>query len=343
MITHPAVLAVLTADGITLLILALAGWTALRIALHWSPGAADRDQLALEADAEAAAVAGRLALGLAGVATGLFVVAVTAVLPGLVPGAMCGTGVFQGMSGLGGRAMAFRGIGLGLLFLWGVVEGLNRRHPEGPLTRTAARLLLLALPVVTLGAVETARAVFALDLHQPVSCCAVVYDQIRSPDAARTTAGLPDRFWVGACLVLGAATLTGAARLIRCRTPDRCPAIATTVATTAFLPAAAIALVRVLSAYHYGVLHHHCPWCLFLPDHRLVGYPLFGALALVAVEGIAAAAAVKVGRRVPDLAPAATVRLRKSGRRILAGWTVFALLALLPPVVWRIRYGVWMG
>jgi hypothetical protein len=342
-ITHPAILAVLTADGITLLLLALAGWTALRITLHWSPGDADRRQLTLEADAEGTAITGRMALGLAGLSTGLLVVAVTAVLPDLVPGAMCGTGVLQGMGGLGGRAIALRGVGLGLLLMWGVVEGLNRQDPEGPLTRTAARLLLLALPTVALGAIETARAVFALDLHQPVSCCAVVYDQIRSPNAARTTAGLSDRFWVGACLATGAATLAGAAMLTRCRTPARRPAIVTAISAAAFLPAAAVALVRVLSAYHYGVLHHHCPWCLFLPDHRLVGYPLFGALALVAAEGIAAVVAARVGRRVPGLAPAATARLRRAGWRILTGLAVFALLALIPPAVWRIRYGVWMG
>jgi hypothetical protein len=117
------------------------------------------------------------------------------------------------------------------------------------------------------------------------------------------------------------------------------------MAAAAFLwvPVAAIALVRVLAAYHYGVLHHHCPWCLFLPVHGGVGYPLFGALMVAAFEGAAAWGAAAIAARYPVVEPAGAARVRRSGRRVVAAVLLFFLLSAGPALLWRLRFGVWMG
>ena len=89
--------------------------------------------------------------------------------------------------------------------------------------------------------------------------------------------------------------------------------------------------------------HHHCPWCLFLPDYHFVGYPLFGALAVIAVEGVLVfflPLSVKGQKRL--LSPALQ-RSRRACTRMLAAFSIFMLLAGLPPLIWRFRYGVWMG
>jgi hypothetical protein len=110
----------------------------------------------------------------------------------------------------------------------------------------------------------------------------------------------------------------------------------------AFVPAAALALVRVLAAYRYEVLSHPCPWCLFLPEHGYAGYPLFGALALVAIEAVALATAQRIARSSPALAAAARLRVRQAALRITFATAAFALVATWPALVWRVRFGAWM-
>jgi hypothetical protein len=113
--------------------------------------------------------------------------------------------------------------------------------------------------------------------------------------------------------------------------------------TLAWLPVAAVTLVRILSAYHYGVLHHHCPWCLFLPEHNLVGYPLLAAVAVITVEGLLVFLLPLILKGEKGLLPVALQRSRSACNHMLAALSVFMVLACLPPVIWRIRYGVWMG
>ena len=109
------------------------------------------------------------------------------------------------------------------------------------------------------------------------------------------------------------------------------------------VPMAAVGLVRVFSAYHYGVLHHHCPWCLFLAEHWLVGYPLFGALLVVLFDGVGVFLAARVAVREPILHAAGLARVRQGALRLLLAVLVFAVLAGGPALVWRLRYGVWMS
>ena len=106
---------------------------------------------------------------------------------------------------------------------------------------------------------------------------------------------------------------------------------------------AGVALVRVLAAYHYEVLDHHCPWCLFLPEHGGAGFLLYGSLLVVALEGPVAWLTACLAHRYPDTADAAGERAVSACRRVLTATAVFALGAGLPALLWRLRHGVWMG
>jgi hypothetical protein len=327
MTRHPLLMGIAVMDGLALLLLIAAALTALRILAGWAPGSADRRQIELETAAEGAALHARIAFGFFAVSTVLLIAAIANALPPIVPGAMCGTGVLQATDGRGGRALLFRLLGLAALYLWRTTEDVNRSQPESPLAVPQARVLLLALPAVFLGAVDTVRAAGVLSSHGPVSCCAVIYDRVRSATGAGRTAGLPDGVWVWAFVVAGLLLLGAAGWAAAKRRPSMTSACLPAVASILWVPVAGIALVRVLAAYHYGVLHHHCPWCLFLPDHYGVGYPLFGALAVAVLEG--PAAWVAAGRR--------------AGRRIIAAVILFFLLSAGPAILWRLRFGVWMG
>lgn len=344
MIWHPLLLAVIGLDLLSLLALLTASATALQVVLHWEAQSAAAQQIALERRAETAEMAARCGFG--GLLTGtlVLVVGITNVLPELVPGAMCGTGVLQATDGLGARALGFRLGALLLLYGWQMLETVNRRQPLQPLTVPAARLLLLALPVALLAGGDTFQALSGLDVHQPVDCCAVVYDQFRPAERAGRSVGLPNSVWTVLFGLFGAVLAGCALGLARTPKPAGGP-WAGRVAAVSLLwaGAAAVALVRVLAAYYYQVLHHYCPWCLFLPEHRFMGFPLFGALLLVVLEGPGGWMLAAAARRCRLPAQAAAERLRSAGWRIFWAVLAFSLMAASPALWWRFRFGVWIG
>lgn len=339
MLIHPLTLALAACDLAAAALLAAAAWHAAAVAAGWNAGAADAAQLALERRAEAASVLGRWGAALFLLAGLILVVAVSGALPPVVPGAMCGTGVVQATGGAAGRALGLRLAALVLLALWRGADQLDRAAPLAPLAPTAARLLLLAVPVAVVAALGTARALAALDVHTPVDCCAAVFDRATSLRQATVVAGLSDRAliaWTGAgwlaLLLLGAGTLRARRRL----------GFAATALAALWVPLAALAVVRVFSAYHYGVLHHHCPWCLFLVPHRLVGYPLLGSLLVVLLQAPVADLVRHWGRAPGVPAAAAASQARQAALAVVAALILFGLLAGGPALLWRWTHGVWL-
>lgn len=343
MIWHPLLLAVLLLDTLSFLMVAAAAPTALRIASGWSPESASRDQISLEVKAETASIQVRSAAVVFCTATVILITAISNVLPTVVPGAMCGTGVLQACKGLGNRALGFRLLAIAGFYLAAAIDRLNRTQPNSPLTTMSARAALLLLPMVFLAYLDSGRAIFALDVHKPVDCCTVVYDQVRAFTKANTMDGIPGAFLVWGFVSGGVVLTAGGARLWLAKVLPRAPyAYALLVLALIWVPLAYTALVRVLVAYHYQVLFHHCPWCLFLSEHRLVGYPLFAALTLTWLEGCASFVTIKIAAVFPQLADPARRRLQAAGLRIAIGSVLFMGLAGLPALIWRIRFGVWM-
>jgi len=343
MLAHPLAAAIVLADTLALVLLAPAVLAALRVVLGWAPERTDAAQLRLEARAERASVLTRAAALCLLVGSACLVVAITTVLPRLVPGAMCGTGVLQAMAGLGQRALAFRGLAIVLLAGWHLVDRLDQGQPLAPLTVVAARGLLLATPFVALAVVDTLQALWGVELSQPVDCCAAVYDQVRPGGGDAASPWLATDHWLAASA--GATVgLVALATWLR-RTARGATGVSRVLLVLAlgWLPATTFALVDGLAAYHYGVLHHHCPWCLFLGEHYAVGYPLFIALAVVFLEALAAAVVTHLGAREPLVAAAARVRARAAALRLIVAAVVFWAVAGLPAVVWRLRFGTWMG
>lgn len=342
---HPILVGVMVADLCAVALLVASSLTAGRIVMGWRPASADRAQVALERRAEAASLQGRAAFALLLLGSAMLVAAVASVLPGLVPGAMCGTGVMQAMGPTGERALLLRGIALLLLALWRHLDRLDRSQPDSPLALATARATLVAAPVAALAAFDTASAALTVDLANTVDCCSVVYDAARASAAARAgtaplAASVP---WIELTAAGGAAVIALALAASR-RGPSRSAALRWALMWLAlsWVPVAAVGLTRQLAAYHYGVLAHDCPFCLFAARHHLVGYPLFGALLAVALDAPAAAVAHLAARRVPRLADAAAATARRAAVRVALASILFLGLALAPALSWRLRYGVWI-
>jgi hypothetical protein len=253
------------------------------------------------------------------------------------------------MKGEGARALALRGLALAALWAWRSLDGVNRAHPRPPSVPLVARWHLLALPLLALAVLATLRALLALDPHVAVDCCQVVYDNFSSPADARHSLGLSDSAWLW-LTGLGAAALAGLALIAwrRIRSEGRRAGrglprgwLILTL-TILWLPVAALTLVRVLAAVHYEVLHHHCPWCLFLPEHGAVGYPLFGALIVIGLEAIAFVAVGEAAHRAPGLRVAARQRQRHALQGLVVALLVFLAFSYAPTFLWRLTHGVWM-
>jgi len=335
--------AVLVMDLLVCLLLAGAAYPAWQVACHWAPRSATPRQIAIENRYEAWSLAASAALAISLTAAATLVLSIAVVLPRIVPGAMCGTGVLQACQPYGTRMLLYRLAGLLALWLWQRLETLNRSQPTAPLTPLTARLLLVALPAAGLYTLEGLRTFRAFDLVRPVDCCVAVYD-LGAGAAASLSSPPGTPFWWGLWIVASLATCGAALSLMPSPAGPPRAGLAALVAVAAliWLPAAAFSLVRVLTAYHYQVLHHHCPWCLFQPRQYGVGFVLLAAWLMVALEGPATWALAACGRRWPAAAPAAAHQIRRAGLRLTVAIGLFTLVAAGPAVVWRLRHGAWL-
>ncbi len=200
MIRHPLLLSVISIDVLSLLLVAAATVSALRIVTGGSPESAANGRIAPGGKAGTASIRGRAGLALLALSTLLLIFGIAGVLPKIVPGAMCGEGVLQATKGAMGRALALRGLALGVLAVWHLLDRLNRSRPDSPLATQAARTLLLASPLAVLAVYDTFQAILRLDVNRPVDCCTAVYGQVRNVDPAGGGWSIPGRVLdLGAC------------------------------------------------------------------------------------------------------------------------------------------------
>jgi len=342
MFWHPLFLAIISADLTALFLLLATGITFLQTALHWQPFSADRRQLSLEARVETASIQGRVAFRLFLFSAFLLVFGIANLFHEDIPGAMCGTGVCQAMAAGSTKLLIYTGLLLLTMQLWYELDRLNTARVEMPLTAPNARFFLVIPPVALLTVKQTVDTFAGIDPYQPVDCCAVVYDQFTSLTQAGTTIGLPDSLWIGGFIVLSLTMLGLSIAAGRPAADSGKLHTALAGISLLWLLVAMPTLVNILSAYHYGVLHHHCPWCLFLPEHAMVGYPLYGAVCVIAMEGFTMGCLPLITPKNPSVHRQVQDRCRRAARRIAAAEILFLIVALVPPILWRLRYGVWM-
>ena len=343
MIRHPLLIAVFMGDLISLLLLLAAAKTAFRTVTEWVPQSAAGRQIQLERAVETGELTAKFALAAFFASTLVLLVGITNVLSAVIPGAMCGTGVLQATHGLGGPAVFFRLLVLGVIYIWLVLERLNNLQPDRPLTTGNARVLLLILPLHLLAVSTTMQAFMRIDMVQPVDCCAVVYDQFPNLAVAQQTAGIPNTLWLLIFWTLTSLVMISGFQSWRAKPADRAKTSGwTALLSLLWVPTAAVVLIKVFAAYYYQVLHHHCPWCLFLPDHKFVGIPLFFCLAVVVLEGPAAFITAKIADKYAQFDQTAAWRSKIAGLRILLAAGAFIGMVSLPAIFWRLQFGVWI-
>ncbi len=344
MFWHPMLLAVMASDLMAMMLMLSASKTAFRVLLHWNPLSADKNQLQLEIAVEGSSIKSGAAAWALLISTIVLLVAVANVLPEIVPGAMCGTGVMQATDGMGNRALMFRFAAVLLLFWRNGLEKIAAAVPGTYLVQFMASLLLIALPLMFLATMKTFQSISGLEIQKPVDCCVALYDSVRLSKNLSLLAYVPETVWIVLFAAGTAFLLFWALRLITApRLRGSFESFLGLLTGMGWVMVASITLIRILSAYHYQVLYHHCPWCFFLAGHWLVGYPLFGSLSVILFEIVMVFAAIRIGYKFPELQETVLARTRKSGVRLLAAVGLFTIISGLPAVLWRIEYGVWIS
>lgn len=336
---HPLVLGITATDAVALMLLLAAAVRGERVLRGWQPGAATAGQLALERGMEAASLLARGGALLLVLSSMGLLLAVTAVLPEVVPGAMCGTGVITATEGGGAQALTLRGLSLLMLGGWFVFDRLDASCAQAPLAPLVGLALVVAAPMVLWAVAQTGLALWSLDTHEAVDCCAALYAEAGGVAGS----GMEATEWGTGVFMGGAVLLMGAWIYLWRRPTVRGLRLAPWVLGALLWGLLAHdVLVRRLAAYHYEVLAHHCPWCLFLPEHGAVGYPLYGALAVVMLEAVSVAAAAFACRTQPEVSAACQARVKTAGLRISLAVLLFCGLSLGPALLWWWRFGVWM-
>ena len=103
MIWHPLLIAVIVGDLLSLLLWLGAAGIAFQIVIKWVPQSAEREQIQLERRAETARLYGKFSFTVFFFSSTLLIIGISNVLPEIVPGAMCGTGVLQAPMALEAR------------------------------------------------------------------------------------------------------------------------------------------------------------------------------------------------------------------------------------------------
>ena len=337
-------IAVVIGDLLSLLLWLVATKTAFQIVVKRVPQLANGDQSQLEQGVKTTGLIAKFSLAIFCLSTALFIIGITNVLPASVFGAMCGSGVLQATGGLGNQALMYRFLVFFVMILWLTYEKLNPGRLDAPLTVYNSRLVLLVLPFFLLAAVTTYRGILRIGSHQPVDCCEVVYNQISNLTGARQIVGIPETFWIGTFWILTALMILCALWSLKAKRPHEAKASGFLAAMALFwVPVAAITLVQVYTACFYHVLLHHCPWCLFLPEQKFVGVPLFGALIIVTLEGPISYLTVKTAARFPDLLPTACRRSRLASLRLIFATVAYTAMIAVPAIYSRLHFGVWPG
>jgi hypothetical protein len=341
---HPLVLAIQLLDLTAAALCLAAGWRLLWIVPHWRPERDDTGQLKRERSLSLVVYQGRWILGLQVVALAALVMGVSNAWVAHVPGAMCGTGVLQALGPAGRQTLLLRLLTLLLLYGWQVVAGIDDQRPDMPLAPVHGRWLLLVSPLLVLSAWRFHQALGAVASQAPVSCCAALYAQAASSVRFGAAVRIFPESWAAACF--GGVLPILAWGAFQWRRPGRVGPLAAGLAGGVILLwiiTAGMAVKTTTGAYLLEILHHPCPWCLFLWDHGGAGFALFGLPVFMAAECVAALTAAVVARRHPPSAVPALARMGRSGARIALAVLLFAFLAAAPMLLWRLRSGAWIG
>lgn len=318
MILDPVILALLAGSVLVVLLAAGAAASAFQILRRWQPQSGEEGQLRLERKTYLVSVLLAYVFGFELLSFFLFIHTADG-LSRFFTGAMCAAGSLN-VNGFGYPALLAKLLVSLLAGVWLVLNRVDNRAEDYPLTRTKYRFFLWIAPLVIVEAVLQAAYFVRLDPHLITSCCGTLFSAGTSP--LPLAAGWALR---GPAMALFYGTMAAAVGTGLYYAGSGKGGRVFALAGIAAFVAAVVAVFSFISVYIYELPTHHCPFCMLKREYGYVGYALYAALF---GGGILAASVAMLARyeRVPSLS-AFLPRFRR--RTALAAAIFFAAFALL--------------
>ncbi|MCW8860518.1 MAG: hypothetical protein OQK97_12555 [Deltaproteobacteria bacterium] len=281
MILHPGILALLCGSTIILIVMLIASWHGLKILLYWDLSSSSEQQLLLER--KTWLISTLLNYALVGqMLSALLFVFTADDIHRLFVGAMCATGALNANL-VGWLVLLIKGALLFIASFWVVLNRLDQRTEDAPLTRPKYLVLLAMTPVVGLDLYLQWRYFSGLQPEVITSCCGSLFSA-EGEGVAAGLAGMPVKqsmqlFFgvVGGYLVILLVCMRSQMALLR-------PLLFTASVLMFFVSLGAV--VSFLSLYIYQMPSHHCPFDMLQANYNYVGYPLYAGLFCATLFGM---------------------------------------------------------
>jgi hypothetical protein len=189
----------------------------------------------------------------------------------LFVGAMCATGSLNA-NPVGWSALAVKLVVLVAAPIWIVLDSLDRRAGDFPVTRLKFTALMFLVPLMAADLALQIRYFTGLDPEIITSCCGALFSASGSTFASEL-AGLPARpmliaFYLTAALFVATAVacLISSSGFLRYLLAGL---------SLLFLVVSLAAVLSFLSLYVYELPTHHCPFDMLQRQYSFIGYPMY--------------------------------------------------------------------
>ncbi len=324
MIVNPAIIALVGGSWITVGFAAYAGFLGLQIIRHWDLAGGSERQLVLERRTYLVSTIMAYLLALEIFSLFLFIYTADHLHPMFV-GAMCAAGSLH-VDPFGYPALLAK-IAIVLYGgVWLLINRADNRAEDYPLIRFKY-WLLLGITILLVGSALLQTAYFrGLRANVITSCCGTLFSS-ETRSIAGAIAALPIHLTRIAFFISTALHLCIGAHYLKTARG----AGLFGWSSAAFFAVAAVSVVSFISVYYYALPTHHCPFDLLQPGYHFVGYPLYAALFVSAVTGIAVGVMGGFAGH-GSLATILPPMMRRLGWISLAANLAFTALAVYPMI-----------
>jgi len=280
MLFQPAIIALLLASSVSALMLLASGPFALSLIRHWDIRSGSERQLGLERRTYLMSTLLAFVFATQLVALLLFIFNADKMSVMFV-GAMCAVGTLN-VNAFGFPALIAQMVVFFLASSWLVVNHVDTRARDYPLTRIKYALLLAILPFVIAAFALQLEYFLGLKANVITSCCGSLFSTDSKTLAAEASAFPPLPSMAAFYATLAIAVVTCGWYALRADAGAGIGYAAAAAGAAVFVVALA-GVLSFLSLYIYEHPHHHCPFCVLKPEYDYRGYwlyvPLFAATA----------------------------------------------------------------
>jgi hypothetical protein len=325
MLLNPAIIALLAVSSVSLLMLAwssLFGWRLLR---HWDIRSGSEQQLVLER--RTYLISTLLIFVFVTEAASLLLFVFTAEqLSELFAGAMCAVGALN-VNSYGWPALLVK---IAIFFsaaAWLILNHLDTRGYDYPLTRIKYRMLMVITPLVAAEAWLQLRYFLGLDADVITSCCGSLFGGEDRSLASELASIAPQPAMTGFYLVMALTIASG----IWYHQRRSGAYLFSGMSLLAFI-AAITFIISCISLYVYEHPHHHCPFCVLKQEYYYQGYLLYIPLIAATAFGLGVGI-IHPFRHLPSLQNSAAAMAGRMASSALMLFLFFTLWATV--LIWQ--------